>query len=411
VGLAKPLTLFGRLAVRLTAKSVLIFAVILAAISWFGFYRSTKRISESHGLLGSDFIALYTGANLARFNPEKLYDLQAQFELEKELTSPSELHRNWRLHYLYPPFFSVGLIPLAYLRYREAYWLWTACSFVLFIAGVAILLRHQKLEPIPRLAVVAVCGATPALHWLLHAGQTTALSFFLWSMTYHFIRRERFFIGGLAVAGLSYRPQMLIMLLPLMFLKLHRRLAMGFTIGLIVLFLIGGVGISFGSYGHYLGLLLNFAGLLSENIHPLNLHISLYGFFRPFTPQPLTVALTVSCSLLIIYWLIQAWQGILRSRSDRFDLQFAGLIPSTLLLMGHSLVYDLLLVSIAGLLCYKQREHFAPDYKLPLALLYLTPWFLFMFAGPYGLNPVQPVLGWLCFEICRAARKVPQAGY
>jgi hypothetical protein len=80
--------------------------------------------------------------------------------------------------------------------------------------------------------------------------------------------------------------------------------------------------------------------------------------------------------------------------------------------MGHSLVYDLLLVSIAGLLCYKQREHLAPDYKLPLAVLYLTPWFLFMFAGPYGLNPVQPLLGWLCFEICRAARKVPPiAGY
>mgnify|MGYP003575094301 FL=1 len=387
-----------RVADLLTAERVFACALILAAISWLAFFNAHKRIVEAGGLPGSDFVAFYTGAVLAGCCTDELYHAPAQFSFEQSLGSAQ--FKGWRLYYLYPPFFSAGLVPLGYLSYTEAYWLWTALSLIFFGLSLVILPRQNSAA-----RICTIAAANPALHWVLLSGQTTALGVVLWTLAYHFLRNGRLFLSGVVFALLAYRPQFLILVLPICLIKLPRRVMSGFALCLLALLLLGGIVISFDSYRQYGILLVEFMEQLRENVHPLNLHVSIYGFFRQLVPENWSMALAGGVSLLVVYWLIRGWTGPLEGGSDAFDLQMASLITSTLLVMSHSLVYDLLLLTIVALIMKDHKIHFPAYYKVLLASLYLFPLLFFFFAGSFRINPIPPLLVWLCFEIYRARRK------
>ena len=381
-----------------TAHRIFACAVVLAAASFLFFFISNKQLFEKGGLPGTDFVAFYSGAVLASCCPNELYQAPAQFRIEASLSSAQ--FQGWKLYYVYPPFFSAGLIPLSYLSYTQAYWLWTAASVALYVLSLCLLpVQNHALQ------ISTVAAATPALYWVLFAGQTTALAVFFWTLGYYFLCTRRFFSSGFIFAMLAYRPQFLILVFPLGLLRFPRALSIGFAAGFLLLFTIGGLAISFDSYRQYGLLLGEFTGQLRENIHPLHLHISLYGFFRPLLPENWSIALTGAFSALVFYWLAHAWLGAGPKISKGFRLEFAGLIPSTLLIMPHSLVYDLLLLNIVALLLEEQKSGLRRYYRVPLAALYCYPLVSFFFAGLFALNPVPPLLLWLCFELYRARKK------
>ncbi len=387
-----------RVADLLTAGRVFACAIVLAAISWFVFLNTHKRIAETGGLPGSDFVAVYTGAVLAGCCTDELYHAPAQFSFEQGLGSAQ--FEGWRLYYLYPPFFSAGLVPLGYLSYTQAYWLLTASSLIFFGLSLVMLPRQNNAA-----RICAIAAANPALHWVLLSGQTTALGVVLWTLAYHFLRNGRLFLSGVVFALLAYRPQFLLLILPICFVRLPRQVMSGVALCLLVLLLLGGLVISFDSYRQYGILLVEFMGQLGEKAHPLHLHVSIYGFFRHLGPENWSMALTGGVSLIVVYWLIHGWTGPLEGGSDAFDLQIASLITSTLLVMLHSLVYDLLLLTIVALIMKDHKIHFPPYCKVLLASLYLFPLLFFFFADSFRINPIPLLLVWLCFEIYRARRR------
>ena len=387
-----------RVADLLTPECVFACAIVLAAASWLVFFNAHKSIVEAGGLPGSDFLAFYTGAVLAGCCTDDLYHAPAQFTFEQSLGSAQ--FEGWRLYYLYPPFFSAGLVPLGYLSYTQAYWLSTASSLIFFGLSLVMLPRQNNAAHI-----CAIAAASPALHWVLLSGQTTALGVVLWTLAYHFLRNGRLFLSGVVFALLAYRPQFLILVLPICLIRMPRQVMSGFALCLLALLLLGGLVISFDSYRQYGILLVEFLGQLKEKSHPLNLHVSIYGFFRDLGPENWAMAFTGGLSLIVVYWLIHGWIGPLEGGSDAFDLQIASLITSTLLVMLHSLVYDLLLLTIVALIMKDHKIYFPPYCRILLASLYLFPLLFFFFAGNFKINPIPPLLIWLCFEIYRARRR------
>ena len=381
-----------------TGHRIFACALVLAAASFLFFFNSNKRLFEKGGLPGTDFVAFYSGAVLARCCPNELYHAPAQFRIEASLSSAQ--FQGWKLYYVYPPFFSAALVPLSYVSYTQAYWLWTAASVGLYILSLSLL----PVENHP-LKVATVAAATPALYWVLFAGQTTALAAFLWTLGYYLLRARRFFSSGFAFAMLAYRPHFLMLLFPLGLLRFPRALSVGFATGFLLLFTIGGLAISFDSYRQYWLLLEEFTGQLREHIHPLHLHISLYGFFRPLLSHNWSIAFTGAFSALVLYWLAYPWLGRRTKISKGFRLEFAALIPSTLLIMPHSLIYDLLLLNIVALLI-EEQESGVRRYRVVLAALYCFPVVSFFFAGLFAINPVQPLLLWLCFEVYRGRKTI-----
>ena len=71
-------------------------------------------------------------------------------------------------------------------------------------------------------------------------------------------------------------------------------------------------------------------------------------------------------SSMLVYWLWKVWRGVVQFRSGIFDLQYASLVTTSLLLMYHGFVYDLLLLTIPMLLLYQYRSLLSPYYILVL---------------------------------------------
>lgn len=96
-------------------KKYLIFnSVVLFLASLY-----TLVIGPNILLLGSDFIALFSGIKLYIQNPGRLYDFQAQFEIQN-IHMPAQLNGTF-LPYVYPPYFAkifsfLYLVPFLYAK-------------------------------------------------------------------------------------------------------------------------------------------------------------------------------------------------------------------------------------------------------------------------------------------------------
>jgi hypothetical protein len=134
---------------------------------------------------------------------------------------------------------------------------------------------------------------------------------------------------------------------------------------------------------------------------PLQHYITLYGFFRLLLSPSAALICTAIAGLPLVYWLFKTWDS-----HGRLDLQWAFLILATLLIMHHGFVYDLLLLTVPLMLLYGYRSCLPPYYKILLAGLYFLPYIYLLTPATMPLNPVQPILYWLCFEIYRVAKKI-----
>jgi hypothetical protein len=134
-------------------------------------------------------------------------------------------------------------------------------------------------------------------------------------------------------------------------------------------------------------------------------YVTVYGFFGQLLRPEWALCGTVIVSSILIYWLWKVWRDVVHFKSGIFDLQYASLMTTTLLLMYHGFIYDMLLLTIPILLLYQYRSLLFPYYKSLLLVLYLVPYMMLIFRGQFLINPIQPLLIFLCFQIYRVRQK------
>ena len=201
----------------LTAKRIFVYALALAVMTNLVFVALYIHVPSFRETPGADFVQFYSAALLSRDRPEKLYDAEAQSEIQKQFSPGARRGVHWP--YLHAPFFTILLMPLSALSYAGAYWAWTTFTVVLSCLSVALIIRLDAARfPSLRLGL-AVVYAAPVLYWLISTGQTTAVALFIWALAFVLIKRDRLFWSGFVLGFLAYRAQYLTVLLPLLAIR------------------------------------------------------------------------------------------------------------------------------------------------------------------------------------------------
>jgi len=388
----------------LSAKRVRLYGLALAITTCTIFFKLNVYSATVGKEPGADFVQFYSAAILARLSPDKIYDAEFQKQVQRQFSAGARKGIHWP--YLHAPFLTVILIPLSYLSYAAAYWVWTGVTILLYLLSVIVLCRYrQPRQPSLTLALPIACAA-PVLYWLITTGQTTAIALFIWTLGFYLLKRGRTFWSTFILGFLSYRAQYMVVLLPLFLIRRMTIAIFGIATSCFALVVLGGLAFSFHSYVEYVNSIAEFSQRIVSQAQPLTHYITLYGFFRPVFPHMWAITFTIATSLLLAYWLATMWWGTVRVQSDAFDLQYAILVTTTLLLMHHAFVYDLILLTIPALLIYPYRSLFSPHYKILLTLIYFVPYIVLLFNSTFYFNPIQPLLVYLCFEIHRAYTKI-----
>ena len=383
----------------LTPKRIFVYALTLATMTNIVFVGLYIRVPSFAETPGADFVQFYSAAILSRTNPDKLYDPEAQKEIQKRFSPGARSGIHWP--YLHAPFFTILLIPLSAFSYVGAYWVWTVFTVFLTCLSVVMMIR---LDPIKRPSLklgLAVAYAAPVLYWLISTGQTTAVALFLWTLAFVLFKKNRLYWSGFVLGFLSYRAQYLLVILPLMAMKRMWTGILGVGTSCLLLVIVGGLMFSFQSYPTYIESVTQQSQRIVTLTQPLSHYVTLYGFFREILPHTWAESGTIITSLPLIYWLWRIWRNNAVPQSNDADLQWAMLLTTTLLLMHHGFVYDLILLTVPILILYPYNAELSPYYKFLLLLLYFIPYVLLMFPGRLPFNPIQPLLMFLCFEIYR----------
>lgn len=367
--------------IRKIAILVLAVFIIVLTVS----FATAKRGRTIFGpFLGADFGAFYVAGQIYNhYGPEMIYDVQLHRRLYKE--NFPDAPANEELTYANAPFFILPFILLSRLPYALAYLIWLAISVSLYVAGFSILWR--SLQSLPQeiwlIALLLALSFWPFLVECLAGGQTSAVGFFCLALAIAYEARSRFWSGA-ALALCAYKPTLLFLVVPMLFvtgrwLTLAGLVAGNLILGLISLALVGVQGCI-----NFLNRLLFYsaaststeAGLRSWKYADIN------AFMRLLLPHQAHVrwAITAVIVLLVIPFIVSRWWSLKKESQRR--LLWALTLTWTPVLNIYMGIYDSTILVLAVLLL--TSEFYSSGYRsdsLPFAyqcfliLLYLSPWF------------------------------------
>ena len=124
-----------------------------------------------------DFLPLYTGGRLLWQDRTHLYDLERQLAVETPTLAPYPLPGV--LPYNYPPFFTLLLVPLAWLPFPLAYATATVLNLLCLALALHLLLRRLALGSNQTLWLLLIAFCEVPVYVTLFQGQTSLLALLL----------------------------------------------------------------------------------------------------------------------------------------------------------------------------------------------------------------------------------------
>jgi hypothetical protein len=379
------------------------FLVIVSAAALLGVSIATGRQGHTvfGPLIGSDFPQFYVaGMTLNERAPEQLYDFAAQQRRYHRLFAG--LDEGESLPYVYAPFFSAIVRPLASLSYTGALLVWTAASAGLFLAGFALVWRASEGlgREQWRTALLVLAAFEPLLIECLVGGHATAFGFFWIAVTLYFVRTGRAARGGLALSFCLYKPTLLVLIVPMLVASRQFRALGGFAAGALALALVSMLAIGGSACVQYVqglaGLGANAAS--SESVFRTFKYVDVRSFFRLLAGGGSVAAplLAIVTGAAVIPILVRFWMRAAIEEGESRDRLWAATITWTLVLNLYVPIYDTALVALAVVLVagrvHDERAGFPPTFKLMMLLLWLTPWVTQHVALASGLQPYTLVL-------------------
>ncbi len=188
-----------------------------------------------------DFVSFYAAAKLMWTDRSALYDLEQQRLIQQPIDPP---RGDWVLPYLYPPFFAVILLPLAWLPFSPAFIAMTVVNLALLIASMKILIQKLELNPQQSSCLMLATFCNYGVHYALLEAQTSFIALTLLVLFVTALNSPAAGKAGIWSGLLFFKPQLA--LVPLIVLIGRRKwVALGLTIvvvgllALVSLFAIG----------------------------------------------------------------------------------------------------------------------------------------------------------------------------
>ncbi len=182
---------------RLTVAIVGVLALLAAAYTMYlwGRYLTSVDVAGSVGeLAGRDYRAFSVAGSLARIaDTNSLYDHSAASYVSADAAA-----------FVYPPWFSIAMIPLSFVGFQLGYWIWLATTAVFGALALVVVRRRYGLAAFGLLLVTAA-GLQTVLY-----GQSALLMLGLSAGLAWAIVSKRFLLAGVAVAFMAFKPHLLI---------------------------------------------------------------------------------------------------------------------------------------------------------------------------------------------------------
>jgi len=335
-----------RLAMRLVrlgyaaAAGAGIGSFLFWTVYWFSFVRGNLR--------GPDFFNFYAAAKLFVTNGgSAVYDIAMQRQVELQITG-ADPSRFIVLPYFHPPYYTLLIAPLAYLDYRNAYYVMAAFNAFLVAALVAILVKSSlRLQGRGWMVAAAMIAGFFPLFVTVLQGQSDLVVLVPLAGAYAAWAKGRYGMAG-ALSALALSKPQLLLLIPILFLARRSWRALASFAG--VLLALGGIsvaGFGFGPVITYLTSVGTWAitGHLPNTGQLVYTDPAVYSLRNILEAVPgggKVVAFVILVLLLALVALSLSW------RPDKPRLDFALAIAASLVLSPHQNVHDLALLVIPG---------------------------------------------------------------
>lgn len=339
--------------------------------------------SGAAGRLGGDFPAFYGAGTIAADGAwDELYDLDVQLAAQSALFPDGD---GDVLYFAYPPHVAALYAPLSALGYRTAYALHSVAMVLATLAGlwilrpcVGLIRRHFELVAI----------ATLLFHPLFRAvsgGQNTGLTLLLVAMVWRGLHDDNDLLVGLAVALVSYKPQIALPLLGLVVLA-RRWNAVAVTLaGIGGLWAIGAAVMGPGWLSGWWHDVSAFAELDAD----INGHnaVSWLGVSEAVFGAGTTMARIVAAPLIALTTaaLVIVWA---RRPPVALDVRMAAGVIGIIMISPHAMFYDAGLLALCGVIVLDRLGSRA---AAPLAVAWCAAW-LQLGATAVGVAPVFLVI-------------------
>jgi Glycosyltransferase family 87 len=278
-----------------------------------------------------DFVYFYSdGQILNQYSPNQLYDFSIQkktfdrvFPIKEGEYGPSP----------YPPYVAMSFRPLALLPFWTAYRLWISVSMVLYLTGVLILVGRSF--PGDRMRQSILCCFSllfwPFIACTLLNGQLSTIAFLALACAICLDDASHPYLAGMALGVCAYKPTLLILLIPMLFVTRRVKVLCGFAAVVSALFSITTILEGPGIWLSYIRFSVEFAhikGLVLSDYVDLTAVSHALGHY-----SPVLAWLTISLAAVFLSWLLWIWI---------LGAQIAQRLPATLI-WGTTITWTLLL--------------------------------------------------------------------
>ena len=343
-----------------------------------------------------DFIYVYGTGQIANEHPAiDVYDYDLQMQVFNKILP---LHEGTYGPSPYPPFVSQFFRIFARLPFEQAYLLWMGISLALYITGIAIALRNfLPGERLKRSLLFCFALAFPAfLLNTLSNGQLSSVAVCFVALAVSLEKRSRPFLSGLALSVLIYKPTLLLLLVPMLFLTRRFRALAGIISGAGILVAVTTIFAGpqiWPAYVRFLNRFGHTSGLYGQT----SLRLWKYVDFNSFSYAIRGGRTAVDLAILICAVAAAAgWLGILLWKSAGGSkpvqyLAWAAVLTWTMLLNVYYPIYDSILITVALILTLAALRDLewanATSRIIVLALLvFAVSWFTEPVARRYGIQ-------------------------
>ena len=313
---------------------------IFWTIYWFSFVRGSLR--------GPDFFNFYAAAKLyVTSGGAAVYDIAMQRQVELQITG-ADPSRFIVLPYFHPPYYTLLIAPLAYLDYRNAYYVMAAANVLLVAALVVILVRTSlRVHGRGWLVAAAMIGGFFPIFVTVLQGQSDLVVLVPLAAAYAAWAQGRQATAG-ALSALALAKPQLLLLIPVLFIARRSWRALAGFVGILAaLGLISVIGFGVGPVVGYLRSVGVWAitGRLPDTDQLVYTDPAVYSLRNVLEAVPgggKVVAFVILLLLLAFVALSLSW------RPDKPRLDFAVAIAASLVLSPHQNIHDLALLVIPG---------------------------------------------------------------
>jgi hypothetical protein len=366
----------------------------LLALTWSAEQgRVTPNITDEPKLpFGGDFLSEWVAGGIVRDGDrDRLYDPSYAYEVEHDPARvPFDFDKNALLLMFYPPAYYVLVTPFSFLPLQWAAMLWCALMAACLIAAAALAARTCPERPRAFAWCLFLAFLFFPLVHDLNTGQKATVWLLLFTGVFVLLRAGRPFTAGLIFGLVALKPPLAVVLGLAMLVKGQWRFVAGSGITVA-----GIIGLSFALgpevFVRFLHWSLHAPDLmLRQEFTLLDMEHSFYSFLAlPLREHLSPLVIKAVAGLLTLLTLAIVWRllrGPLDFSSERFSLQYAGLVLATVLVSPRLLTYDLTLVLLPVFLLARAVAQRPAWLEARRSQLVLAAIFLFI-----GASACQPI--------------------